>query len=639
MKKIRLTIGNKILGGFMTLILVFILYTVVTIVTVNNNAAITELNSKVINPSLTTIKDFKELVVRSKMLVTNWVYLQSNEDDKEELRNLHAVEYPELKDKLQALMDRWDDKDQALKMDSVFNDFELVLEVQVEVMESLQTFEDYDDVIGYFMAQESIESQIIPMISEIIKDLEKIVDDNEVIAQASEQSVLEASEGLRSTSILLGVLITALGLVGAFWLARNITKPINYIKEIIVKLGKGVLPEESNRKFSNDEIGEMAQAVAALVDGLKSTSFFAENIGNGKYDSEYQPLSDDDVLGNALINMRDNLKRVAEEDKKRNWATEGLAKFGDILRKNNDNISKLSDEIISNLVKYTKSNQGGLFIINDDDKDEPYLELAACYAWDKKKYLEQKIYEGEGLTGQAWLEQDTIYMTDIPDDYVMITSGLGEANPKCLLIVPLKVNDEVYGVLEIASFREFAEHERDFVEKLAESIASTISSVKINERTSKLLNESRELTEQMRSQEEEMRQNMEELQATQEEMERGQRDRQEKEQIINMTYMSIEMADDYRITSANSIASSTLKYGGGELEGMLFDSLVVSKNNLKQFKTSVAQGKPWSGALKLSGKGGEPITVNVSAGRIHDADTGGEKYLMFASDISEMDVS
>jgi HAMP domain-containing protein/putative methionine-R-sulfoxide reductase with GAF domain len=639
MKKIRLTIGNKILGGFLLLILVFIGYTAVTIITVNNNASITKLNSNVINPTLATIKDYKEMVVRSKMLITNWVYLQSNEDDKEELRNLHSVEYPEIKEKLQGLMDLWNDEGQRFKLDSIFTDFEELLEVHQEIMGSLVSFEDYDDVIVKFMAEESIESQILPLTSNIIKDLEEMVKGNEVIAQESEAAVLQASENLRGTSIILGVIITIIGLIGAFVLARNITRPINYIKEIIVKLGKGVLPEDQNRQFSNDEIGEMAHAVGALVEGLKSTSFFAENIGNGKYDSEYQPLSADDVLGNALIEMRNNLKRVADEDKKRNWATEGLAKFGDILRKNNDNIARLSDEIISNLVKYTRSNQGGLFILNDDDKNEPYLELAACYAWDKKKYLEQRIYEGEGLTGQAWLEKDTIYMTDVPDDYVMITSGLGEANPNCILITPLKVNDEVYGVLEMASFFTFQEHEIEFVEKLAESIASTISSVKINERTSRLLNESRELTEQMRSQEEEMRQNMEELQATQEEMERGQRDRQEKEAIINSTQMQIELDDDFRVYTLNNIALTTLKYNKGELEGNSFDSMVVSKENLKKAKSTVMDGRPWSGVLKVNTKQGDALLLQVSAGRVHDMDTGGEKFLLFASDITNTHVA
>ena len=273
-----------------------------------------------------------------------------------------------------------------------------------------------------------------------------------------------------------------------------------------MKLGQGHLPDEQqSRKFNNDEIGEMAHAVENLVNGLKSTSNFAENIGRGNYDAEFTPLSEEDVLGNSLIEMRDNLKSVAEEDKRRNWSTSGLATFGEILRQNNDNIEKLSDDIISNLVKYLNCNQGGLYIINDDE-EEAYLELKACYAWDKKKYLEQRVHIGEGLTGQSWLEKDTVYLTEIPEDYITITSGLGEASPTSILIVPLKINDDVFGVLEIASFNEFKQYEIEFVEKIAESIASTVSSVKINEKTQRLLEESTEMTEQMRSQEEEMRQ-------------------------------------------------------------------------------------------------------------------------------------
>src|SRR6185295_8597758 len=151
--------------------------------------------------------------------------------------------------------------------------------------------------------------------------------------------------------------------------------------------------------FGNDEIGEMAVATENLVSGLKATTGFAENIGNGKYDSQFQPLSEHDVLGNALLNMRQNLSRVAEEDKKRNWATGGLAKFGEILRTNNNDVQKLSDEIISNLVKYLKANQGALYIIDDREGEEPTLSMTACYAWDKKKHLNQKIHRGEGLAG------------------------------------------------------------------------------------------------------------------------------------------------------------------------------------------------------------------------------------------------
>ena len=634
MKNFRFTIGNKILGGFITLILIFIVYAGITVFTVSQNSNLTAKNSNVIKPSLTSIKDFNLLIIRSKMLVTNWVYLQSNETDKESLRAIHEEEYPAMKEKISALKENWEDKEQRLEMDTVFTEFEDLLGVQTEVMESLVTFEDYEDPIVKFMASETIEREVIPRTDTVIAHLNEILVEKQKESEEYEAEVLNSSNSLKNTSIILGIIFILLGLIGAFWLASSITKPVNYIKDIIVKLGKGILPENNERKFGNDEIGEMAVAVGQLVDGLKDTSYFAENIGNGKYDSDYEPLSEEDVLGNALINMRGNLQKVAEEDKKRNWSTEGLAMFGDILRKNNDNISLLSDDIISNLVKYTKSNQGGIFVINREDDDDPFLELTACYAWDKKKYLEQKIYEGEGLTGQAWLEGETIYMTEVPQDYVMITSGLGEANPNSVLIVPLKVNDETYGIIELASFNEFAEHEREFVEKIAENIASTISSVKINERTSKLLEESREMTEQMRSQEEEMRQNMEELQATQEEMERAQREREDKEKIINYTNMMVELDGSFYMNSINNVVSDKLGYSSSDLSGTELSKIVESKDALKSMKGSLEAGKTWSGVMKLKNKSGEIVNAQFSCGPLSSQDSGGSSYLMIGAIVS-----
>ena len=518
---IRFTIGNKILAGFLSLIILFIINASIIFLTGNNIDTVVGKSSDNIRPSKDAINELILMVTRSKMLITNWVYLQSNVEDKQALRDLQNFDYPALKERVTLLMPQWESDSQRFLMDTVFIKFENMMTAQKDVMSQLVTFENYEDPLTKLLAEDAIESQIIPQTTAIIKLLDKIAGMQATITAESDDQLTNSAKNLRNITLILSAITVVLGLVFAYLMIRSITVPVNFLKNIVVKLGKGELVEEKNTKFNNDEIGEMAKAMDNLVNGLKSTTLFAENIGNGKYNSDFKPLSEHDVLGNALITMRDNLARVAEEDKMRNWATEGLAKFGEILRTNTNDITKLTDEIILNLVKYLKGNQGAIYIIDDQlEGEEPTMSMNSCYAWDKKKFLNQKIHKGEGLAGQAWQEGDIIYLTDVPQNYVKITSGLGDANPTSILIVPLKLNEQVFGVVEIASFTEFRDFEVEFVQKIAESIASTISSVKVNARTQRLLEESQEMTEQMRAQEEEMRQNMEELQATQEGMKR-----------------------------------------------------------------------------------------------------------------------
>jgi PAS domain S-box-containing protein len=388
-----------------------------------------------------------------------------------------------------------------------------------------------------------------------------------------------SSNGIANT--MLSVLLWTNMLVGLstlFIVRRYVAKPVELILEAAEQLARGDINVKIDYE-SVDETGMIIQHINTFSKNLYKASSFAEAIGQGQWQQSFVAAGAHDKLGHSLIQMRDRIRNAAEEDKKRNWATEGHAKFGDILRNYQQDVHALADNIISNFAKYMNANQGALFIT---DEDHQYLELAGMYAWGKKKSMKKKILPGEGLAGQVWQEKETLYLKEIPDNYISITSGLGEANPNCILMVPLKLNDEVFGVIEVASFNQFEPHQVAFAEKLGESIASTISYARVNSRTRVLLEQTQHQAEQMKVQEEMMRQNLEELHATQEEMARKNK---EIERMLEISgQQAIEYQQNFRQTLLNILDQLPHKIFLKDEEGKM---VLVNTSVAKAHKMSI----------------------------------------------------
>jgi PAS domain S-box-containing protein len=377
----------------------------------------------------------------------------------------------------------------------------------------------------------------------------------------------------------------------------------------------------------------------------KSMLDFAEDITNGNLNVDYVP-SEENTLGKILINLRDNLKKNSEEDKlrkkedeQRNWIAEGLANFGEILRQNNDNIELLSYDLISNLCKYTGAVQGGFFTLNDDLEEDKHFELIAHFAYDRKKYNKKRVDIKEGLIGRAAFEKSIIYIDEIPDDYVDITSGLGQANPGVLLIAPLVVNDEVYGVIEMASFDYFDKYKIDFVQKVAESIATTYSTVKINIKTANLLNESREAAERLTLQEEEMRQNMEELQATQEEAAKQAEEFISFTNSVNHTLIRAEYDIDGVLLYANTKFLNKMGYtSNSEVEGHHISMFIGDKDKewFNEIWDSLAKGgSHFEGYMKHVTKKGKDLWTMATYTCVRNNMQVVDKVLFLAIDTTE----
>ncbi|MCG8411790.1 MAG: GAF domain-containing protein [Bacteroidales bacterium] len=493
----------------------------------SENINISTKTSKVYISSAKYTNVFSNAVVNSQMLLKDWIYIEkeNNTPNKLKLVKLLNTDIPKLNEKLLLLSHNWDTSQQVLYKQTYVSFRDTLVPMYQEIINNLSTSDDYEnnDLLSEIYPQVSNTGKVIVLGDILNSKLLELNQEFENKIKETESRMLTLFKQLETFIYFAGAILVIIAFIIAIYLTQHIVKPIVRIKDFIATMSKGIMPKE-HIKERNDEIGEMGAALNSLIRGLKETTDFSLEIGKGNFDSYFVPLSEGDDLGNTLLDMRSNLKKAAEEaalrkkeDDQRNWASQGVAKFSDILRQNNDDIEKLSYYIISNLVKYCKANQGGLFLINDDNSEKPFVEMAAAYAFNRKKFLEKKIDIGVGIIGRVIQESETIYMTDIPNDYLKITSGLGDENPRSLLVVPLVVNETVYGAMELASFNEFEKYQIDFVEKIGENIASTLSTAKINIKTTQLLETTKQQAEEMKAQEEEMRQNMEELQATQEE--------------------------------------------------------------------------------------------------------------------------
>jgi CHASE3 domain sensor protein len=524
--KIRLSISTKIGLGFGILTLLFLLNLLLVYHTLDKNQKETSSLMTVQIPSLQKVERLHSTVVQWRLLLKNWTFEKDDSlsTDKLKLMEIIEIEVPFLEKSIQNVYHQWPNEEQILynQIEDLLNDS--LITTSKDIIKLLNTLSTQNDGSKNILPSVVTENEKIIELSDKIESKLSILLNMQQERLNVTQAIMQTRiEKARNLIIAIAILIILIAAVITFITIHLLIIPINYDKKILTQLGKGILPDEK-LKERNDELGEISAAVNSLVKGLKEISNFSIEIGKGNFNWPFEPLSKDDILGNSLIKMREELRNAAieedkrkKEDEQRNWATQGIAKFSEILRQNNNDLDELSNNIISNIVNYLGANQGGFFIVNKGDNDEVVLELTACYAYDRKKFLEKQFKPGEGLIGRCYLERETIFLTEIPKDYIKITSGLGEANPTCLLVAPLMHNDIVYGVIELASFQIFEPYQIEFIERIASSIASTISIVKINIQTTTLLEQSRKQTEEMLTQEAILKQTIEDLRSAQDE--------------------------------------------------------------------------------------------------------------------------
>ncbi len=255
-------------------------------------------------------------------------------------------------------------------------------------------------------------------------------------------------------------------------------------------------------------IGIAVLISARIVRPVRTLSAGAKRVAEGDLDHSIEIRSKNEIgeLTHSFNEMIGSLRQTRQENQTQNWYKTGQTQLNEQLR-GIDDIAQLGRNTITFLAKYLDCPVGTLYLSNGDN----HLNLVGSYAYRKRKHISNTFEVGEGLVGQAALEKESIILTEVPDEYIAVSSGLGQAVPRNILVLPFMRNGDVKGVVELGGLREFSETDLTFLNQVSESIAIAAHSAQSRQQMQKLLERTQSQAEELEAQQEELQQSNQEL--------------------------------------------------------------------------------------------------------------------------------
>lgn len=333
-----------------------------------------------------------------------------------------------------------------------------------------------------------------------------------IVIEIGTKELYKPLEVQRNSSILILTILIIAIIFFVILILKKIVKPIIIVTEYVKSVSKGIYPEEINI-HNNDEIGELRNNMYSLVRSLTEVEQACTSIAQGDFRQDVTLRSDsdtlvqsvnqilfrfreivdkatligegdlsvtleikgsDDLLGISFTNMVTALKMAKEANETNKWMISGQNELSEQILSAKD-LPELSTIIIGFITKYVKAQTGLFYIMDEKDKT---LKLNGSYAFQNRKDISNEYAIGEGIVGQAALEKTTINLTNVPSDYIRISSGLGDTAPDNILLVPIIYNNRVNGIIELGKLGEFSELQIQYVSSIANSISQSIDSLK-----------------------------------------------------------------------------------------------------------------------------------------------------------------
>lgn len=332
-----------------------------------------------------------------------------------------------------------------------------------------------------------VNSKILKSFDSLTKQMTKMLKKNDNLVKAYVQQT-----EMRKNKIRLVLLVCGAGgllLVGASYYV------IHYLLFVplkdVTKFSRAISQGNYNTTLghaSKDELGGLVSAINVWLTKFQTFLQLLQKLGKKELNKTFEELNhqlifQQDILVKALYSKHRELENMASLNQQRIWFHEGQTQLEEVMRRNNQDIVDFSREVLKCLLNYLNANQGGFFLVRDGYK-ETYLEMISCYAYNREKFLKKQIAIENSLLGEVYKEGKTKYLKDLPHSYINIKSGLGESPPTNVLMVPIGLNNQVFALIELASFVIFEDVEIDFMEKVSESIAAHLMTIQRNTTTS-----------------------------------------------------------------------------------------------------------------------------------------------------------
>lgn len=572
-------IDKKIESSFFIVLVVAILSVFISYYVIKTNQDKTaELINKT-NPTLLQINKLQLLVHNSAFYTTNAVYNYQQRFYLDSLQQLKNTDYTKIKSKIIAL-NKVDNPD-YIALNNCINQYERILKAENNLLNTLYAEIDNGDTAAINQLKIELQQNIVPLSNQLSYKLKKLSNRQASLLISIQDEMLYSYNWILIVVVGLSIMLLLLMLNAAYIIKRQIVQPVLKVQNSLIELGRGELPD-INIETPDNAIGVMIKELKKSIGSLRKKAAFVEEVGKGNFYQEFEPLSDKDVQGKALIEMRNRLALSYESEKLRRWQHDGLVQLNEIMRTSNKDFTDLLEKIIETIVSHIKVDQAAIFLLHNEDMNDLHIQLGAYFNLNTK-ILNSKRYElKSSLIGRVLETKTTILSTNTYDPYFTIEYPDGKESINCnIVVIPLITSGTVVGAIQVAKIESFINEEVELLEKMAEPIAASLYNVRANLKTNQLLVESRKQAEELAYQEQELKkinneliQKSELLEASEEELKYQQEELkkvnlilEEKAKLLEEKNSAIEEARKHITAKAQQLEQSN-KYKSAFLANM-----------------------------------------------------------------------